>query len=133
MNGTPTAAAISLSLPAVSNANSLDSTTHGPAIKNSGRSRPTSKPQSFMSRDALDLGRLRNRVGPLALAKIHGCADESGKQRMAVEGRGSKFGVELAADEPGMVRQFHHLRQVLARRARGNLVALRLERLHVGV
>src|SRR6267142_2449958 len=85
MKGTPTAAAISLSLPAVSSAISLDSTTHGPAIKNRGRSRPTSKPQSFMSRDALDLGRLRNRVGPLALAKIHGCADDSGWPSRGVE------------------------------------------------
>src|SRR5258708_4812036 len=118
MTATPPAGAFSLTLPAVSNANSLDSTTHGPAIKNSGRSRPTSKPQSFMSRDALDLGRLRNPVGLFAPAKVHGCADEGGKQRMTVEGRGSKFGVELAADEPGMVRQFHYLRQVLARCAR---------------
>src|SRR5882672_12971915 len=111
MNGTSSSLQISFSVDAVSSAIWRDSTTHGPAIKNRGRSRPTSKPQSFMSRDALDLGRLRNRVGPLALAKIHGCADESGKQRMAVEGRGSKFGVELAVDESGMDRQFHHFRQ----------------------
>src|SRR5260370_18618125 len=108
MKGIPSAAVISLRLPAVSIAISLDSTTQGPAIKNSGRSRPTSKPQSFMSRDALDLGRRRNRVGMFGLAKVHGCADEGGKQRMTVEGRGSKFGVQLAADEPGMVRQFQH-------------------------
>ena len=37
-----------LQLPAVSNASCRDSTTQGPAIRNSGRSSPASKPQSFI-------------------------------------------------------------------------------------
>src|SRR6185436_6927128 len=133
MKGTPTAAVISLSLPAVSSAMSLDSTTHGPAMTNRGRSMPTSKPQRCISGDALDLGRLRDRIEALALAKAGGRANEGGKQRVPIQRRGSEFGMELAADEPGMAGQFHHLGQVLARRTRRNLVAFRLERRHVDV
>src|SRR4051812_28732804 len=48
MNGMPSAPVTCLSSPAVSKAICLDSTTQGPAITNSGRSNPTSNPQSFM-------------------------------------------------------------------------------------
>src|SRR5262245_8096404 len=47
MKGMPRLLVISFNLPAVSSAIDWVSTTHGPAIKNSGRSRPTSKPQRF--------------------------------------------------------------------------------------
>src|SRR5918993_159785 len=48
MNGTPSALVMSFRRPAVSIAICSDSITQGPAIKNSGRSSPTSKPASFM-------------------------------------------------------------------------------------
>src|SRR3954463_8036447 len=48
MNDMPSAPVICLSSPAVSKAICRDSTTQGPAITNSGRSSPTSNPQSFM-------------------------------------------------------------------------------------
>src|SRR5579859_633134 len=132
MNGMPSAAVISLSLPAVSIAICLDSTTQGPAMTNSGWSRPTSKPQSFMSGHALDLGQTALDLA-VAFAIAHGSVDEGRKQRMAVARRGREFGVELATDEPGMARQFHHFREVLAWRARGDLVTLRLQQRHIGV
>src|SRR5262245_44058531 len=47
MKGMPRLLVISFSLPAVSSAIDWVSTTHGPAMRNSGRSRPTSKPQRF--------------------------------------------------------------------------------------
>ena len=48
MNGMPSAPQSSFSRPATSSCSCRDSTTQGPAIRNNGRSRPTSKPQSFM-------------------------------------------------------------------------------------
>src|SRR6185295_749092 len=53
MNDMPSAAVICLSSPAVSKAICLDSTTQGPAITKSGRSSPTSNPQSFMVTSSL--------------------------------------------------------------------------------
>ena len=48
MNGMPSAAVISFSVPATSICNCSDSTTQGPAIRKKGWSSPTSKPHSFM-------------------------------------------------------------------------------------
>src|ERR1700716_3993265 len=104
MNGMPSDALISFRDSAVSIAMWRDSTTHGPAIRNRGLSRPTSKPQSFM---------LSSRDRGLGLVLQSGL-DERGKERMAAaRGRG-EFRVELAADEPRMRRQLDHLAQVLA-------------------
>src|SRR3954453_19508163 len=48
MNGMPSSAVISLSFPATSICSCSLSTTHGPAMRKNGLSRPTSKPQSFI-------------------------------------------------------------------------------------
>src|SRR6185436_7216087 len=94
MNGTPSCPAISLSLPATSICSCSDSTTHGPAMRNRGRSIPTSNPQSFMSprsgRDffcALDLVRERG-------------VNERLEERVTAPRRRLELEVELDADEP---------------------------------
>src|SRR5213078_1112986 len=122
MNGTPSSLQISFRADAVSSAIWRDSTTHGPAIRNKGLSRPPSKPQSFM---------LSSRGRGLAGLVLQSGFDERREQRMAAAGRRSEFGMELAADEPGMGRQLDHLAQLLALGEAGNAQALVLQPLHV--
>src|SRR5678816_4124709 len=114
MNGTPSAAAISLSLPATSICSCSDSTTHGPAMRNSGCSSPTSKPQSFMS--ALSSGDL---FGALGLVRQRG-VDERLEERMTAPRRRLELRVELDADEPRVhaLRQLDDLGELLALRDR---------------
>src|SRR5947209_13439900 len=114
MNGTPTEAAISFSLPATSICSCSDSTTHGPAIRKSGRSSPTSNPQSFMptrsGRDLFDaFGRVRQRR-----------VDERLEERVPAPRRRLEFRVELDADEPRMDarRQLDDFSELLALRDR---------------
>ncbi len=54
---------ISFSLPATSSCSCIDSMTQGPAIRNSGWSRPASKPQSFMRRTPRNGWRASRRRG----------------------------------------------------------------------
>ena len=96
MNGTPSAAVISFSVPATSICSCSDSTTHGPAIRNRGCSSPASKPQSFM-RTALAV--CRPRLAGARLVRERG-ADERLEERMAAPRRRLELGVELDADEP---------------------------------
>src|SRR6266581_3324109 len=124
MNGTSSSLQISFSAEAVSSAIWRDSTTHGPAIRNKGLSRPATKPQSFMASS-------RDRGLGLAGLVIQSGFDESGKERMAAAGRRSEFRVELAADQPGMRRQLDHFAQLLALGEAGNAQALVLQSLHV--
>src|SRR5882762_4070110 len=124
MNGTPSSLQISFSVDAVSSAIWRDSTTHGPAIRNKGLSRPTSKPQSFMLSS-------RDRGLGLAGLVLQRGLDERGKERMAAAGRRGEFRMELAADEPGMRWQLDHLAQLLALGEAGNAQALVLQPLHV--
>src|SRR6516165_6712764 len=49
-------------------------------------------------------------------ALLHGGPHERGKQRVRLEGARLELGVELDADEPGMVLAFDHLRQEAVRR-----------------
>src|SRR6478735_3236613 len=105
MNGTPSLAAISLSLPATSICSCSDSTTHGPAMRNSGRSTPTSNPHSFMpARSGGDS------LGALGLVRERS-VDERLEERVAAPWRRLELGVELDADEPGVHvrRQLDHL------------------------
>src|SRR5207247_7142132 len=124
MNGTSRSLQMSLSVDAVSSAIWRDSTTHGPAIRNRGLSRPASKPQSFMLSS-------RDRGLGLAGLVMQSGLDESGKERMAAAGRRGEFRVELAADQPGMRRQLDHFAQLLALGEAGNAQALVLQSLHV--
>ena len=74
MNGTPSARVSSFSRPATSICSSRDSTTHGPAMRKSGLSRPASKPQSFTLRRLRECrpGAERGRAGEaLRHAGIH--------------------------------------------------------------
>src|SRR5882672_3886614 len=124
MNGMPSDAVISFRDSAVSIAIWRDSTTHGPAIRNRGLSRPTSKPQSFMLSS-------RDRGLGLAGLVLQSGLDERGKERMAAAGRRSEFRVELAADQPRVRRQFDHFAQLLALGETGDAQALVLHSLHV--
>src|SRR5712691_1840076 len=126
MNGMPSDAVISFRDSAVSIAISRDSTTHGPAIRNRGLSRPTSKPQSFMLSS-------RDRGLGLAGLVLQSSLDERRKERVAAAGRRGEFRMELAADEPGVRWQLDHLTQLLALREAGNAQALVLQALHVPV
>src|SRR6266571_2956622 len=124
MNGMPSDAVISFRDSAVSIAIWRDSTTHGPAIRNSGLSSPTSKPQSFMLSS-------RDRGLGLAGLVLQCRLDESREQRVSgTRGRG-EFWMELAADQPGMRRQLDHFAQLLALGEAGNAQALVLQSLHV--
>src|SRR5690606_1224444 len=146
MNGTPRRSVISLSRPAVSKASSADSITHGPAIRNSGRSRPASKWQSFMSglrtqrRRAVTSG--GRGLGDRALRRLlraldrgANVADEKGMP--GARGRGD-LRVELHPEEPGvgtraLARQLDDLGQAFGRRARDDAQAGRLQALDVVV
>src|SRR5678816_4508501 len=114
MKGTPSEPAISLSLPATSICSCSDSTTQGPAIRNSGRSSPTSNPQSFMpARSSSDSH------GPLGLVRERG-VDERLEKRVAAPGRRLELRMELDADEPRVHarRQLDDLGELLALRDR---------------
>src|SRR6185369_15988482 len=112
MNGTPSLPVTSFSLPATSICSSRDSTTHGPAMRNSGRWRPTSNPQSFMLRRPLSGSCRDHREGTLFACPVaQGGRYERLEERMARARRGSELGVELHADEEGMSGQLHHLGQ----------------------
>ncbi len=147
-----------LQLPATSIWSSRDSTTQGPAIRNSGRSSPTSNPQSCMVQtveraayetrrplralargigsdlagppDQPTLARLRAGVpcctapgctapGSAACLRRWRRGPETDEQRMAAARCGSELGVELAADEPGVLGQLDHLAEVAGDRALG--------------
>src|SRR5665213_790609 len=114
MNGTSSAAQISFSVPAVSSCNCIDSTTQGPAIRNSGRSRPTSNPHSFIggSNRGDELADHRRGVGGTRAPPIECRAHEADEQRMPAARIGREFGVELAAEEPAMTRNLDHFAQV---------------------
>src|SRR5882672_3676875 len=124
MNGTSSSLQISFSVDAVSSAIWRDSTTHGPAIRNKGLSRPTSKPQSFMLSS-------RDRGLGLAGLVLQSGLDERRKERMAAAGRRGEFRMELAADEPRVRWQLDHFAQLLALGEAGNAQALVLQPLHV--
>src|SRR4051812_44784255 len=119
MNGMPRAAVISRNRPATSNCNASDSTTHGPAIRKNGRSRPISKPQSFMSclGPAVDGRSCRHLLAALGLVLQRG-VDERLEERMAAPRRRLELGMELHAEDPRVhvARQLDALGQALALR-----------------
>src|SRR5665213_4387594 len=114
MNGTSSAAQISFSVPAVSSCNCIDSTTQGPAIRNSGRSRPTSNPHSFIggSNRRDELADHRGGVRRACAACVECGANETDEQRMPAARIGREFGVELAAEEPAVTGYLDHFAQV---------------------
>src|SRR5581483_6747920 len=123
MNGTPALRAMSRNVPAVSSAIWRDSTTQGPAIRNSGLSRPTSNPQSLISGGDSGL-----RLPRLVLQRG---LDERREQRMPGARRRRELRVELAADEPRMAGQLDHLAQLLALRQARHAQPLVLQPLDV--
>src|SRR5262245_32278954 len=100
MRCTPALLQISRRSHAVSSAIWRDSTTQGPAIRNSGWSRPTSNPQSLISGGDRGL-RLPRLIEPCGF-------DERGEQRVSRPRRGGELRVELTAYEPRVPRQLDH-------------------------
>src|SRR5213078_4216304 len=86
---------------------SSDSTTHGPAMRNGLF--------SAAKRRAISVGVLRQlsrRLGArLPCAAIERGAHKAREQRMGAHRPRLQLGMELAADEPGMIGQLDHLDQ----------------------
>src|ERR1041385_8721660 len=79
---------------------SSDSTTHGPAMRNGLLSEPNRVAMSVRQ-----LGQLARRFGArVQFGVVDRGADESGEQRMRAHGPRLELRMELAADEPGMLR-----------------------------
>src|SRR5882762_10739469 len=89
---------------------SSDSTTHGPAMRNGD-----APPAKCCAMSVAAAGELRRplRLGDGRRAPRSGVltrgAYEPGEQRMRPGGSGLEFGVELAADKPGVIRKLDHL------------------------
>src|SRR6266496_5152505 len=120
MKGIRRATQTSFSCPATSICSCSDSTTHGPAMRKSGASRAASKPHSFIQRAASDR---RDQLGdgvrgavslPLKLVRERG-TDEADEERMAAPRIRREFRVELAAEEPRVLRQLDHFAQIAGR------------------
>src|SRR6266404_5296308 len=85
---------------------SSDSTTHGPAMRNGEAPPPKCDAISVVTagelrrRRPLRMGRAQTFPG---LAVVPRRAHEPGEQRVWPGGSGLELGVELAADEPGMI------------------------------
>src|SRR5437764_462502 len=114
MNGISSRAVISLSRPAISSVSAGLSMTQGPAIRNNGRSTPTSCPASFMSACLPSGTRSLRQLGrPLHARR----ADEPGEQRMPVARRRGELRVELRGDEPRVIGQLDQFDEPIAREA----------------
>src|SRR5947208_16124684 len=91
---------------------SSDSTTHGPAIRKGEPPPPKCCGMSVAAagelRRPLRLGEGCRAPGATLLARR---AHEPGEQRVWPGGSGLELGVELAADEPGMIWKLDHLHQ----------------------
>src|SRR5258705_3052603 len=104
----PSRVVISFRRPAISWVRAAPSTTHGPAIRNSGRPAPTSCPVSCTGSRARRLRQLRCALRARS-------PDETGEQLVAVAWGGGELRVELRRHEPRMVGQLDHLHQPVAR------------------
>src|SRR3989442_13967940 len=111
MTGSPSFAPSSASASAIRRFKSSDSTTHGPAMRNGGPPPPKCCAMSVAA--AGEVGRpLRLREGRRAPGPaLARCAHEPGEQGMWPGGPGLELGVELTADEPGVIGQLDHLDQ----------------------
>src|SRR6266540_2294668 len=113
---------------------SSDSTTHGPAMRNGGAPAPKCCAMSVAVagelRRPLRLGEGRRAPGPALLARR---AHETGEQGVWPGGSGLELGVELAADEPGVIGQLDHLDQRAVGREPGAAHPVFGEHVAVGV
>src|SRR5512133_732352 len=127
MNGMPKEVVISFNVPAVSICSCSDSMTQGPAIRNRGWFRPTSKPHSFISGHRFQCFA----CGLMVQRRL----DEGNEQRVSGPRCRVELGVKLHAHEPGVhaLRQFHNFRQMLALGESGNhqaRFAQRVQKMH---
>src|SRR5213594_1927209 len=106
MTPIPSLTASSASASPTRTLSSSDSTTQGPAMRNGLL--------SAANRWAMELAR---RFGAyVQLLVIERRAHESGEQRMRAHRTGLQLGMELTADEPGMIGQLDHFDQRAIRR-----------------
>src|SRR5574338_1083909 len=118
MKGMPSRPVISLRRPAASSWSCSDSTTQGPAIRNKGSSRPTSKPHNFTSSPQPSSRRLFREQRCIAHGLVFARGlHETVEQRVAVARRRGEFRMELAGQEPRvfLLWQFHDLDQIVHR------------------
>src|SRR5712692_6528509 len=113
---------------------SSDSTTHGPAMRNGEAPAPKCCAMSVAAagelRRPLRLGEGRRAPG---LALLPRRAHEPGEQWVWPGGSGFELGVELAADEPGVIGQLDHLDQGAVRGEPGAPHSVFGEHVAVGV
>src|SRR5579884_3799954 len=110
MTGTPSRAPSSARASPTRTFSSSDSTTHGPATRNG----VVAKWSGMSVAEAGELRRPLGRGGrrPLArTAPLPGRRDEAREQGVRARGPGLELGVELAAEEPGVVGELDHLDQ----------------------
>src|SRR2546423_9334813 len=87
-----------------------DSTTHGPAMRNGLLSAANLGPPPARPMSVRQLGQLARRRGAcLELPVIDRGAHKPGEQRMGTHRPRLELGMELATDEPRMLRQLDHL------------------------
>src|SRR5438552_13609612 len=142
-NGMPSAPVISFSWPATSIWSCSLSTTHGPAMRKKGWSRPASKPQSFTAYPAprtSDLSscfgtadHLQCRFRDAQLVLLQRGLDERGEERVAVARRRGELRVVLHAHEPRVVGELGDLGEVLGLGLGADDEARLLEARHVVV
>src|SRR5256885_4800276 len=117
MTPIPSLTASSASASPTRTLSSSDSTTHGPAMRNgllsaANLGAPPAPPVPARPMSVRQLGQLARRRGAcLELPVIDRGAYEPGEQRMGTHRPRLELGMELATDEPRMLRQLDHLHE----------------------
>src|SRR5919201_384944 len=131
---TPSVAPSSASAAPTRRLRSSDSTTHGPAMRKGASAaancRATSVTPAGELRRPLGLGGGGATACATLLARR---AYEPGEQRVRPRGTRLELGVELAADEPGVIGQLDHLHQRPIGRETGAAHAVLGEHVAVGI
>src|SRR5881397_3172895 len=134
MTCSPTFSARSASASPTRRFRSSDSTTQGPAMRKGEAPAPKCCAMSVAAADELRrplrLGEGRRAPGPPLLARR---AHEPGEQGVWSGGSGLELGVELAADEPGVIGKLDHLDQRAVGREPGAAHPVLGEHVAVGV
>src|SRR5206468_8472084 len=117
MTPMPSLTASSASASPTRTLSSSDSTTQGPAMRNGLPSAANRWAMELARRFGAYVQLLTRRFGAyVQLLVIERRAHESGEQRMRAHRTGLQLGMELTADEPGMIGQLDHFDQRAIRR-----------------
>src|SRR5437764_14665574 len=109
MTPIPSLTASSASAAPTRTLSSSDSTTHGPAMRNGLLSAANLGPPAARPMSVRQLGQFaRRRAACLELPVIDRGAHKPGEQRVGTQRPRLELGMELATDEPGILRQLAH-------------------------